>query len=77
MLQSCRSVLHSNNPYIVHYIEEEEVDEFSGNWHYVMVPDLEDLRKFAEEVATEDQDIEEAMAGISQYDWEEFITSIL
>jgi len=67
------SMLKGLNPYIAHSIEEEEVDSFSGNWHYIWVPDLEDLRAFGEEVAQEGQDITEAMAGIDYSEWEEFI----
>ncbi len=67
------SMLQSLNPYIAHSIEEEEVDTFSGNWHYLWVPDLADLRAFAEEDAKEGETVEQVMAEIDYTDWEEFL----
>ena len=65
--------LRQINPYIAHSIEEEEVDTFSGNWHYIWLPDLEELKAFAQEVAEEGQDISQAMAGIDYSEWDEFV----
>ena len=67
--------LKALNPYIAHSIEEEEVDEFSGNWHYIWIPDLEDLKAFAEEIAEEGQEIAQVMADIDYSEWEAFVTS--
>jgi hypothetical protein len=66
-------MLKQRNPYLVHSIEEEAADDFAGNWHYIWVPDLEDLKSFAEEIATEGQAITEAMANIDYSEWEEFM----
>ena len=67
------AMLRQRNRYIAHSIEEEEVDSFSGNWHYIWVPDLEDLRAFAEEEAEDGEDIEDVMAEIDHSDWDEFL----
>jgi hypothetical protein len=67
------SMLKQRNPYIAHSIEEEEADTFAGNWHYIWIPDLEDLKTFAEETAEEGQDITEVMANIDYSEWEEFM----
>ena len=67
------AMLKTLNPYIAHSVEEEEVERFSGNWHYIWVPDLEDLQDFAEEIATDGQTIAEVMADIDYSDWEEFL----
>ena len=61
------------NPYIAHSIEEEEEDTFSGNWHYIWIPDLEALKEFAQEVAEDGQSISAAMREIDYSEWEEFI----
>ena len=61
------------NPYIAHSIEEEEADQFAGNWHYIWVPDLEELKIFAEEILEDGQDIQEAMASIDYSEWETFL----
>ena len=45
---------------------------FAGNWHYIWVHDLEELKIFAEEIMEEGQDIKEAMASIDYSEWEEF-----
>ena len=65
--------LRQCNPYIAHSIEEEEVDTFSGNWHYVWVPDLTELKAFAQEEMAEGEDLNEAMKNIHYSDWEEFM----
>lgn len=59
-------MLKQRNQYIAHSIEEEEADSFAGNWHYVWVPDLEDLKILSEE-------IDESMEDIDYSDWEEFM----
>ena len=66
-------MLRQRNRYLVHSIEEEEADSFAGNWHYIWVPDLEDLRAFAEEEAADGEDIEAVMAELDYSDWEEFM----
>ena len=60
------AMLRQKNRYIAHSIEEEEVDSFSGNWHYIWIPDLEDLQAFAEE-------IDQEMGDIDYSEWEEFM----
>ena len=65
--------LQLKNSYIAHSVEEEEADRFAGNWHYIWVPDLEELKDFAEEVKEEGQDTKEAMANIDYSEWEEFL----
>ena len=66
-------MLRQRNPFVAHSIEEEEADSFAGNWHYIWIPDLEELKLFAEEIAEEGQDISDAMAGIDYSEWEEFM----
>jgi len=61
------------NPYIAHSIAEEEVENFSGNWHWIWVPHLEALKEFAQEVAQEEETIEQVMQSIEHSEWEEFL----
>ena len=65
--------LRQINPYIAHSIEEEEIDTFAGNWHYVWVPDLEALKEFAQDVAVEGETVAQAMQNIDYSEWEEFL----
>ena len=67
------SALQLKNSYITHSVEEEEADRFAGNWHYIWVPDLEELKEFAEEIKEEGQDIKNAMGNIDYSEWEEFL----
>lgn len=62
------SILKQRNPYIVESFDEGAVDEYPGGWHWVWIPDLEDLKEAAAYFEVDD------LADVDYMDWEEFMS---
>jgi hypothetical protein len=61
------SILKQRNPYIVESFDEGTPDEYPGGWHWVWIPDLEDLKEAAAYFEVDD------LADVHFGDWEEFL----
>lgn len=62
------SLLKQRNPYIVETFDEGAIDEYPGGWHWLWIPDLEDLKEAAAYFEVED------LAEVDYSDWEEFMS---
>ena len=62
------SLLKERNPYMVETFDEGAVDEYPGGWHWLWIPDLEDLKEAAAYFEVED------LADVDYMDWEEFMS---
>ena len=62
------SLLKERNPYMVETFDEGAVDEYPGGWHWLWIPDLEDLKEAAAYFEVED------LADVDYSDWEEFMS---
>ena len=62
------ALLKERNPYLVETFDEGAVDEYPGGWHWLWIPDLEDLKEAAAYFEVED------LADVDYMDWEEFMS---
>ena len=62
------SILKARNPYLVETFDEGDSYEYPGGWHWVWIPDLEDLKEAAAYFEVED------LADVDYSDWEEFMS---